>query len=94
MFDINKHMEKYPGVAFRVIPKLVCVNGFEVSVQASEFHYCKPRSNQGPYLSFEVGYPSLLDELLNPYDDGDGAIFPQVPASVVNVLINKHGGLK
>jgi len=27
-----------------------------LSVQASEFHYCHPKHNQGPYFSYEVAY--------------------------------------
>jgi hypothetical protein len=30
-------------------------NGVELSVQASENHYCSPRDNDGPWISVEVG---------------------------------------
>ena len=30
-------------------------NGVELSVQASEYHYCSPRDNDGPWTSVEVG---------------------------------------
>tara|TARA_A100001515_G_C4553556_1_gene204254 strand:+ start:149 stop:427 length:279 start_codon:yes stop_codon:yes gene_type:complete len=28
----------------------------DLSVQASEFHYCTPRHNKGPYYNYEVAY--------------------------------------
>ena len=39
-------------------PRIVCADGFSLSVQASNGHYCTPRSNYGPYSRVEVGYPS------------------------------------
>lgn len=79
-------------------PRTVCKDGFSMSVQASEFHYCEPRNNLGPYKSFEVGFPSEPEELLYPYmetyEDGDcTGIYPRVPAQVVESIIIKHGGL-
>ena len=41
---------------FKPIQKnILCMDGFEFSVQASRDHYCTPRNDQGPYT---VGYPT------------------------------------
>ena len=79
-------------------PRIICNDGFSASVQASEFHYCHPRNNDGPYTHVEVGFPSDKEELLLPYaesyDDGnDTGIYPMVPVEIVEAIIKKHGGL-
>ena len=40
-----------------VMKQLKLKNG-AVSIQASEYHYCTPRNNEGPYSEWEVGFPS------------------------------------
>lgn len=81
-------------------PMTVCKDGYEVSIQCSAFSYCEPRKDiydVSEYKSFELGYPNASDELLNEYaeDDSDptNTIYPYVPRSVVEALIDKHGGI-
>ena len=79
-------------------PRIICNDGFSVSVQASEFHYCLPRNNDGPHTHVEVGFPSDKEELLLPYaesynDGEDTGIYPRVPVEIVEAIIKKHGGL-
>lgn len=76
-------------------PKTKCADGFAVSIQASELHYCEPRDNNGPYTEFELGCLSEFEPLLaeyyeDPYDPN--SILGYVPLSVVEAVINKHGG--
>lgn len=77
---------------------LTCKDGFKVSVQASNFHYCTPRDNKGPYSTFELGFPSEKQECLMPYvedaDNPTGTVYSQVPKMVVLDLINSHGGIQ
>lgn len=82
----------------RTIPRLVCADGFSMSVQASEFHYCDPRVSRFPeYRSVEVGFPSeRQDELMEWAEDADkptDTVYGWVPVEVINALIDKHGGL-
>jgi len=66
--------------------RIVCWDGFSMSVQASEFAYCSPRDNEGAYIKVEVGYPSEQDDLLMPHiewdyeynEDADDAMFQPV----------------
>ena len=80
---------------------IVCNDGFVMSVQASDFHYCTPRlSNAYPYTHFEVGYPTPSEELFAGYqpvvcdDDEHPRIFGNVPLEVVLKVIEKHGGIR
>lgn len=78
--------------------RLYCNDGYSISVQASEFHYCCPRLNGNQdYESVELGYPSSEDELINEYaedDDYTHTVYGYVPIEVVEKLIEKHGGIK
>ena len=78
--------------------KLVkCLDGFSVSVQASSFNYCSPRTDTGPYTSVELGYPSAADDLIMKYAEDDSkpteTVYGWVPCSIVSLLIAKHGGM-
>ena len=98
---LQKHVksgETYPRIGRIPAPAIICADGFTVSVQASDFHYCTPRDNKGPYVTFELGFPSSKEESLMPYvedaDNPTGTVYAQVPEKVVLDLINVHGGLK
>lgn len=79
---------------------LVCADGFKVSVQASEYHYCSPRESgiDLVYSSFELGFPSEKEDLIMEYaEDADkptDTVYGFVPADVVYDVIQKHGGPK
>ena len=75
--------------------KVVCLDGFEMSVQASENHYCSPRNNEGQWETVEVGYPSKIEPLLWDYADEPGkwmeTVYPYVPSVLVSAVIELHG---
>ena len=80
--------------------RIICVDGFTMSVQASSHHYCSPKADVVfAYSAVEIDSPSQPEELLEPYmegDDGDAptkAIYPYTPADVVLQIIAKHGGM-
>tara|TARA_R110000868_G_scaffold298_5_gene2482 strand:- start:1486 stop:1788 length:303 start_codon:yes stop_codon:yes gene_type:complete len=75
-------------------PATVCADGFTISIQASSYHYCEPRNNEGPYTHVEVGFPNRHENRLAPYGDDNNDIFPFVPAGVIDDIIRAHGGLK
>lgn len=74
-----------------------CADGFSVSVQANKGGYCSPRSDAGPYTEVECGFPSSYDFHLNQYaeDPGDptGTVYGWVPAHVVRMCLESHGGM-
>ena len=78
----------------QVIKSLRMKHG-RVSIQASEYHYCEPRNNEGPYSAWEVGFPEgcpqeALD-LIEEYSCGDG-VYSYVPTSVVAAFVKACGG--
>jgi hypothetical protein len=83
--------------------KLKMEDGTEISVQASEFHYCSPRDNDGPYSAVECGFPTMrLPSTFKKYadyfseDDDDldawrkSDVYGWVPVEMVRDLILDH----
>jgi hypothetical protein len=56
----HKEVESSRGYNYiEIRPRIVCEDGFSLSVQASDGHYCNPRHNESVfYDKVEVGYPS------------------------------------
>jgi len=86
---------------FRKLPSIVCKDGFKLSVQASAGHYCYPQKlcSFELYSEFEVMFLSDLNEvdikLLQSHDyDDKRDIYEFVPRSLVEAVINNHGGIQ
>lgn len=86
----------------RLAQKITCVDGTTLSVQASQFHYCTPRTDHGPYIEVEVGFPSAPPpETWGQYYDGSreefvsnpsGSVYGRIPVGLVREYIDAHGG--
>ena len=81
-----------------MFPRMVCADGFSMSVQAHYAAYSRPRDDFAEnYTAVEVGFPSERDELLMPFvEDAStptNTVYGYVPVSVVCDVITKHGGL-
>jgi hypothetical protein len=82
----------------RLNDKIVCSDGFTMSVQANEHAYCEPRHRDAKqYTTVEVGYPSQREELLMEYAettaDPTDTVYAYVPVALVFAVIVKHGGM-
>lgn len=94
-------IEKHPMISEEdsaiLRPMIICEDGYQVSLQASTFHYCEPRKTfKGPYEYVELGFPNQHDALLDEYaeeSDTLDTVFGYVPVEVVDQLIEKHGGI-
>lgn len=90
-------IQKMLQTSTRIIPVMKCYDGFSMSVQAGEYHYCSPRNSVGPYTSVEVGFPSERVESLMEYaeqpDKPTGTVYGWVPIEVIVDIINEHGGI-
>ena len=77
--------------------RVVCADGFIMSVQANCTAYCKPRADNQTYTSVEVGFPSMEELLLKPYaedwDTPTGTVYGFVPVTTVALVCAKHGGV-
>ena len=78
--------------------KIVCADGFFMSVQANEGAYCDPRINNAEkYTSVEIGYPSHREEIIMPWVEDPASptdtVYAFVPIGRVNDVIAKHGGI-
>jgi hypothetical protein len=78
-------------------PRIICNDGFSMSVQASSGHYCRPRKTQEQYESMEIGFPSEDEPLIFYYaeikNDWTDTVYPVVPNNVIQEVIEKHGGI-
>ena len=78
--------------------RVVCVDGFSLSIQRNEYAYCDLRFDDSDYVSFEIGYPSDLEPLLMEYvenpDKPTETVYGYVPLTVVLEVLEKHGGIK
>lgn len=83
------------GMIFR--PRIICNDGFSMSVQASSGHYCTPRKTQEEYKSMEIGFPNEEELLINDYAEKKfnwtDTVYPCVPNNVIQKVIDKHGGI-
>ena len=78
--------------------RVVCADGFTMSVQASVYNYCDPRESGAPkYDLVEVGFPTSEESILMPYaetpEDPTGTVYSYVPVELVTNVIVKHGGM-
>ena len=109
---VKEFMRKYCMVGISVInpasneiwsikrPRIVCTDGFSISVQGSENHYCQPRKNllEKDYESVELGFPSVADDLIEEFAEDPecpcDTVYGWVPIDIVEKLVEKHGGIK
>ena len=82
-------------------PRIVCADGYSISVQARSSSYCLPREDNVTHTHMEGGYPSskpLNPELLeyaelcgtNEYTE---TVYPYVPREVLERELELHGGV-
>lgn len=94
----NRNLLLEPS-SWRRLPKVVCADGFTVSMQVGDGLYSTPRvTNAKHYDAVELGYPSAGDPVIKDYaEDPDrdetDTVYPYVPIAVVNELFEKHGGI-
>ena len=93
-FNSQDAVDMMPNIRKRI----VCPDGFSISVQASSFHYCSPRENNMEwYNEVECGYPSTEDisDDLKRYAETGGnfttTVYGFVPIDIVIKELNRHG---
>lgn len=91
---------RYEGALIRLKnrPRCIFMDGFSISIQASEGHYCSPRTNDDVnYTKVELGFPNREEELIKEFAEDDSdlteTVYGWVPVKIVNRMITKHGGI-
>ena len=101
---INEFIIKYrkvknlvPGMTSTHTPHVICNDGFEMSVQAGQSLYSEPRDVADSYEEAEIGYPSEEESLITSYaEDNENlcdTVYGYVPCSIIDAVIEKHGGI-
>ena len=85
------------------LPKIVCADGFEMSVQVGFSLYSTPKKVAKRYTAVEIGFPSehepLIEEFAETFhqeeeeEDYTDMVYPYVPVKVVDKVLKKHGGI-
>jgi hypothetical protein len=103
--NLNEYLNRYrtqdgfglDGSSFPLAKRIVCADGFSLSVQATHGAYCSPRNNTGPWHEVEVGFPSAAPELImNRAEDPEKptkTVYGYVDIELVEQLIDMHGGI-
>jgi hypothetical protein len=103
MFDYNE-WAKQNRDEYGYLPRILCNDGFNFSVQSTFGSYSSPRildrnddPNKYEFDSAEVGYPNRDEKMLEEYIDGSNSfcenIYAYVPIGIINQIVNKHGGI-
>ena len=78
--------------------RVVCADGFSMSVQASAYNYCQPQEPAADrYETVEIGFPTAKEPMLMPYaetpENPTDTVYAYVPVELVTNVIVKHGGI-
>ncbi len=98
--DLNEYLlrDRDMNDEFPLAARIVCADGFSLSVQANRGAYCSPRDNEGPWSAVEVGFPSGTPDVIMEYaerpEDPTGTVYGYVPIALVESLIAEHGGMQ
>ncbi len=91
---------KFTGyqVSTMLRPRIICKDGFSMSVQGNEMAYSIPRKFVTEYQAMEVGYPSEVEDIILEHIELEGtnpieSVYPYVPIEVIEAVIQKHGGI-
>lgn len=71
---------------------LLCADGTTMSVQASQFHYCSPRSDVGPYTSVEIWRIKSTSQEVTQFEYDPDEPSGYVPIEQVAAFIDACGG--
>ena len=77
--------------------RIICSDGFSMSVQGGEGLYSHPRAKSESYSAMEIGFPSKRELLILDYAEDEyrpeDTVYPYTPVSIIQEVIDKHGGI-
>lgn len=83
----------------KINEKIVCADGFEMSVQANSLgtHSTPSPNDAARYTHVEVGFPNRVEPLLEEWADDPerptDTVYGYVPAQRIALVCAKHGGI-
>ena len=94
MFNLNEYMSNN-RLENGNVKRIICTDGFTISVQGSNGSYCDPREDLADhYYEVECGFPNAVPEFILNYaeDETDpiNTVYGYVPVALVEQLINLH----
>ena len=69
----------------------------EISIQASQHHYCIPKQDEGPYSAFEIAVfnrkgDRIVEDAFKGHEDGDDApVYGFVPVTKLIMALKEDG---
>lgn len=97
----NNPLKEHCESGWRKYERIVCNDGFSMSVQAFDGAYCHPReflNDANEYTHFKVGFPSSDEITFLSYAEDIGnpteTVYPYVLAFFIQQTIDMHGGIK
>ena len=101
MSEVNAYLLRHrTDERFWFAPRIVCADGFSMSVQVHCGAYCSPRDGIGPdWLSAEIGFPSAApNAAVMAYAEDDDkptdTVYGYVPMELIDALVAEHGGIE
>lgn len=90
--------DTYVNVPYLKRHRIVCKDGFSMSVNGSTLHDSIPAKPAKKYFAMEVAHPSETESELAYFYARTGRAsvegnYPKVPVYVIERIIQKHGGL-
>jgi len=70
-------------------PKIICNDGFEISIQGGLGIYSDPQRKSETYKTMELGFPTEDDELISISDEVRG----YVPVSEIQEMLDRHNDI-
>lgn len=94
------HLKNEDMMTSSRLPKIVCVDGFSMSVQVGFTLYSTPKKVAKRYSAVEIGFPTEHEPLIEEYAekgkdeiDYTDTVYPYVPVGIVDKVLEKHGGI-
>ncbi len=84
--------------AVRHRPKIVCTDGFKMSIQGNEMTYSIPKKVATEFQAMEIGFPSQQEDLIMEFidrteHDPTQSVYGYIPIDLIEKVIEKHGGI-
>lgn len=97
---INEFLQRFRRVKHGMNvtrPRVLCADGFTVSVQAGYGLYSTPNCDADAYTHVELGYPSRKEKALLEYGENSrwptDTVYAYVPVELVDKVLDAHGGI-